>query len=246
MSLGQPRRQAGRQGSSPRYRVATRRRIPPASRPPASLPRPAAMAGRRWAGRCAALAVLLAAWSLPRGGSAGRLFLNEWAAEIPAGPDAARAIADELDYDLVGQVRPGGGLRASRRALRDGAPFPSREAPSLPSPSNLCPAAARWAPGSLELPVPHRSLPGLGSAPGALPGTALSEGTGQGDSALLRRTRRRPPALLDGSGRVAPVLLGGSGQGRAGASALPGGVQAGHLGLAEETGHSQAGHPALP
>ncbi|KAL2294807.1 hypothetical protein Nmel_008558 [Mimus melanotis] len=62
------------------------------------------MAGRRWAGRCAALAVLLAAWSLPRGGSAGRLFLNEWAAEIPAGPDAARAIADELDYDLVGQI----------------------------------------------------------------------------------------------------------------------------------------------
>ncbi|NWR24045.1 NEC1 convertase, partial [Emberiza fucata] len=62
------------------------------------------MAGRRWAGRCAALAVLLAACSLPRGGSAGRLFLNEWAAEIPAGPDAARAIADELDYDLVGQI----------------------------------------------------------------------------------------------------------------------------------------------
>ncbi|NWY31360.1 NEC1 convertase, partial [Pheucticus melanocephalus] len=62
------------------------------------------MGGRRWAGRCAALAVLLAACSLPRGGSAGRLFLNEWAAEIPAGPDAARAIADELDYDLVGQI----------------------------------------------------------------------------------------------------------------------------------------------
>uniref|UniRef100_A0A8C3UQY9 Neuroendocrine convertase 1 n=1 Tax=Catharus ustulatus TaxID=91951 RepID=A0A8C3UQY9_CATUS len=62
------------------------------------------MAGRRWAGRCAALALLLAACSLPRGGSAGRLFLNEWAAEIPAGPDAARAIADELDYDLVGQI----------------------------------------------------------------------------------------------------------------------------------------------
>ncbi|KAJ7405328.1 Neuroendocrine convertase 1 [Pitangus sulphuratus] len=62
------------------------------------------MAGLRWAGPYAALAVLLAVWSLPRGGSAERLFLNEWAAEIPAGPDAARAIAEELDYDLVGQI----------------------------------------------------------------------------------------------------------------------------------------------
>ncbi|XP_050162031.1 neuroendocrine convertase 1-like, partial [Myiozetetes cayanensis] len=62
------------------------------------------MAGLRWAAPCAALAVLLAVWSLPRGGSAERLFLNEWAAEIPAGPDAARAIAEELDYDLVGQI----------------------------------------------------------------------------------------------------------------------------------------------
>lgn len=130
MSLGQPRRQAGRQGSAPRYRVATRRRIPPAS-----LPRPAAMAGRRWAGRCAALAVLLAACSLPRGGSAGRLFLNEWAAEIPAGPDAARAIADELDYDLVGQVRPGGGERPRRitqDAPRRGSfPIPRGSFPTL-------------------------------------------------------------------------------------------------------------------
>ncbi|KAF1519985.1 Neuroendocrine convertase 1, partial [Eudyptes sclateri] len=61
------------------------------------------MDGRRWAGRCAALA-LLAACCLARGGSAERQFLNEWAAEIPAGPDAARAIAEELDYDLVGQI----------------------------------------------------------------------------------------------------------------------------------------------
>uniref|UniRef100_A0A8C3QQS4 Neuroendocrine convertase 1 n=1 Tax=Cyanoderma ruficeps TaxID=181631 RepID=A0A8C3QQS4_9PASS len=62
------------------------------------------MAGLRWASRCAALAVLLSVWSLPRGGGAGRFFLNEWAAEIPAGLDAARAIAGELDYDLVGQI----------------------------------------------------------------------------------------------------------------------------------------------
>lgn len=62
------------------------------------------MDGLRWCGRCAALA-LLAACCLPRGGSAGRQFLNEWAAEVPAGPDAARDIAEELGYDLVGQVR---------------------------------------------------------------------------------------------------------------------------------------------
>uniref|UniRef100_A0A663F0U4 Neuroendocrine convertase 1 n=1 Tax=Aquila chrysaetos chrysaetos TaxID=223781 RepID=A0A663F0U4_AQUCH len=61
------------------------------------------MDGHRWAGRCAAL-TLLAACCLAPGGSAERQFLNEWAAEIPAGPDAARAIAEELDYDLVGQI----------------------------------------------------------------------------------------------------------------------------------------------
>ena len=33
-----------------------------------------------------------------------RQYLNEWAVEIPGGPDAARLIARELDYDLVRQV----------------------------------------------------------------------------------------------------------------------------------------------
>lgn len=31
--------------------------------------------------------------------------MNEWAAEIPGGPEAASAIAEELGYDLLGQVR---------------------------------------------------------------------------------------------------------------------------------------------
>lgn len=31
--------------------------------------------------------------------------MNEWAAEIPGGPEAALAIAEELGYDLLGQVR---------------------------------------------------------------------------------------------------------------------------------------------
>ncbi|XP_041093434.1 neuroendocrine convertase 1-like [Polyodon spathula] len=37
--------------------------------------------------------------------SAGeKQYLNEWAVEIPGGPDAARAIAEELDYELVRQI----------------------------------------------------------------------------------------------------------------------------------------------
>lgn len=37
--------------------------------------------------------------------SAGeKQYLNEWAVEIPGGSDAARAIAEELDYELVRQV----------------------------------------------------------------------------------------------------------------------------------------------
>lgn len=76
------------------------------------------MDGPRRAGRCAALA-LLAACCLARGGGAERQFLNEWAAEVPAGPDAARAIAEELDYDLVGQVGAGGRVGGPRgSALR--------------------------------------------------------------------------------------------------------------------------------
>ncbi|MBN3298288.1 NEC1 convertase, partial [Amia calva] len=38
--------------------------------------------------------------------SAGeRQYVNEWAVEIPGGPDAAKEIAEELDYELVRQVR---------------------------------------------------------------------------------------------------------------------------------------------
>lgn len=216
MSLGQPRRQAGRQGSAPRYRVATRRRIPPASRPSASLPRPAAMAGRRWAVRCAALAVLLAASSLPRGGSAGRLFLNEWAAEIPAGPDAARAIADELDYDLVGQVRPGWG-RSPRRITEDAprrASFPIPRGSFPPLSLKLVPGCRPRGSGEYKTPGPPPQPPRVRVRPWRGARTALSEGTGQGDSALPQGTGRGPLALLDGSGQGAPVLLGGIGQGR--------------------------------
>nr|XP_028605272.1 neuroendocrine convertase 1-like [Podarcis muralis] len=62
------------------------------------------MERRGWAGRSAAVA-LLAAWSaavlLAR---AERQFVNEWAAEIPGGPAAAQAIADELQYEFLGQI----------------------------------------------------------------------------------------------------------------------------------------------
>lgn len=207
MSLGQPRRQAGREGSAPRYRVATRRRIPPASRLPASLPRPAAMAGLRWAGPCAALAVLLAAWSLPRGGSAGRLFLNEWAAEIPAGPDAARAIADELDYDLVGQVRPGGGLprrRIPQDGLRQGSfPIPRDSFPPLSL--KLVPGCRPRGSGEHKAPGPPPQPPRVR----VCPWRRARDGFFRGDGARATRFFFRGPGgdlrlSLTGSGRALP------------------------------------------
>lgn len=51
------------------------------------------------------MAALLCASSLVLLAEAERQFLNEWAAEIPGGPEAAKAIADELEYELLGQVR---------------------------------------------------------------------------------------------------------------------------------------------
>lgn len=62
------------------------------------------MEERRWAERCVAVA-LLCAWSVAILAKADRQFVNEWAAEIPGGPEAAKAIADELEYELLGQVR---------------------------------------------------------------------------------------------------------------------------------------------
>ncbi|XP_033020419.1 neuroendocrine convertase 1 isoform X1 [Lacerta agilis] len=62
------------------------------------------MERRGWAGRSAAVA-LLAAWSAAvLLAQAERQFVNEWAAEIPGGPAAAQAIADELEYELLGQI----------------------------------------------------------------------------------------------------------------------------------------------
>lgn len=220
MSLGQPRRQAGRQGSAPRYRVATRRRIPPASRPhparlhPSRVPRPwpggAGPAGARsWP----------CSWQpgpYPEEAAPGGSSLTSGqrrSRPAPTLPEPSRTSWTTTWWGRYGRAEDGR-RGASRRMLRDGAPFPSREAPSPPSPSNLCPAAARGAPASIKLLVPHRSLPGSGSAPGAGPGRALSEGTGQGDPALPQGIGRGPLALVDGSGQGAFVLLGRTGQGR--------------------------------
>lgn len=63
-----------------------------------------AMARGAWTLQRAALA-LLCAWLALSRGEARRQFVNEWAAEIPGGPEAAAAIAQELGYDLLGQVR---------------------------------------------------------------------------------------------------------------------------------------------
>ncbi|XP_044302664.1 neuroendocrine convertase 1 isoform X1 [Varanus komodoensis] len=37
-------------------------------------------------------------------GKTERQFVNEWAAEIPGGPEAAKAIAEDLEYELLGQI----------------------------------------------------------------------------------------------------------------------------------------------
>ncbi|XP_070599102.1 neuroendocrine convertase 1 isoform X1 [Erythrolamprus reginae] len=49
-------------------------------------------------------ALLLGAWTVVLMAKAERQFVNEWAAEIPGGLEAARLIADELDYELLGQI----------------------------------------------------------------------------------------------------------------------------------------------
>lgn len=63
-----------------------------------------AMERRAWALQCTAF-TLFCAWCAMNSVKAKRQFVNEWAAEIPGGPEAASAIAQELGYDLLGQVR---------------------------------------------------------------------------------------------------------------------------------------------
>lgn len=63
-----------------------------------------AMEPRAWTLQCTAFA-LFCAWCALNNVKAKRQFVNEWAAEIPGGPEAASAIAEELGYDLLGQVR---------------------------------------------------------------------------------------------------------------------------------------------
>uniref|UniRef100_H0X116 Neuroendocrine convertase 1 n=1 Tax=Otolemur garnettii TaxID=30611 RepID=H0X116_OTOGA len=61
------------------------------------------MERKAWTLQCTAFA-LFCAWCALNGVKAKRQFVNEWAAEIPGGPAAASAIAEELDYDLLGQI----------------------------------------------------------------------------------------------------------------------------------------------
>lgn len=62
------------------------------------------MERRAWTLQCTAFA-LFCTWCALNTVKAKRQFVNEWAAEIPGGPEAASAIAEELGYDLLGQVR---------------------------------------------------------------------------------------------------------------------------------------------
>lgn len=61
--------------------------------------------GKRCRAGQGVIAGLLCAWTVVLLAKAERQFVNEWAAEIPGGLEAARLIADELDYELLGQVR---------------------------------------------------------------------------------------------------------------------------------------------
>lgn len=61
------------------------------------------MEQRRWTLPCTAFA-LFCAWCALNSVKAKKQFVNEWAAEIPGGLEAASAIAEELGYDLLGQV----------------------------------------------------------------------------------------------------------------------------------------------
>uniref|UniRef100_A0A8C8ZD01 Neuroendocrine convertase 1 n=1 Tax=Prolemur simus TaxID=1328070 RepID=A0A8C8ZD01_PROSS len=61
------------------------------------------MQRRAWTLQCTAF-TLFCAWCALNSVTAKRQFVNEWAAEIPGGPAAASAIAEELGYDLLGQI----------------------------------------------------------------------------------------------------------------------------------------------
>ncbi|XP_037009750.2 neuroendocrine convertase 1 isoform X2 [Artibeus jamaicensis] len=61
------------------------------------------MERRAWTLQCTAF-VLFCTWCALNSVKAKRQFVNEWAAEIPGGPEAASAIAEELGYDLLGQI----------------------------------------------------------------------------------------------------------------------------------------------
>ena len=62
------------------------------------------MERRAWTLQCTAF-VLFCTWCALNSVKAKKQFVNEWAAEIPGGPEAALAVAEELDCDLLGQVR---------------------------------------------------------------------------------------------------------------------------------------------
>ncbi|KAM4706408.1 neuroendocrine convertase 1 [Discoglossus pictus] len=61
------------------------------------------MEGRCWSFRCIALAIFSSCYFV-YGTGIDRHYVNEWAAEIPGGPDEAQLLAEELGYDFLGQI----------------------------------------------------------------------------------------------------------------------------------------------
>lgn len=217
MSLGQPRRQAGRQAG---LRSALSRsnaaphpaRIPAARIPPASRGHGRAALGRPVRGPGRAPGSLVPA---PR---------RQRRAALPqrvGSGDPGRPRRCQSHRGRAG-LRPGGAGTAGQGTAAAAHPagcsatgllsHPARLLPAFPSPSNLCPPASCGAPGSLKLPVPHRSVPGSGAplAPGQ--GQLSRSGRGRATRLFLRGPGGDLRLSLRGADRELPFSLAGLGR----------------------------------
>ncbi|MEE6458824.1 hypothetical protein FKM82_000441 [Ascaphus truei] len=62
------------------------------------------MEGRYWPFKCTALVIFSSCCLVFVTAGTDRQYVNEWAAEILGGPDAAQKLAEELGYDFLGQI----------------------------------------------------------------------------------------------------------------------------------------------
>ncbi|KAG8456361.1 hypothetical protein GDO86_002223 [Hymenochirus boettgeri] len=62
------------------------------------------MKGKYWSNMCVASVAVLSFCCSVLATGVDRQFVNEWAAEIPGGPDEAQLLAEDLGYDYLGQI----------------------------------------------------------------------------------------------------------------------------------------------